>query len=112
MSDLAAKEGFNKALLQYAADDFIKFNPGQFPAVGKNEFAKLVENKPDVKTISWQPAKAEVARSGELGYTWGNWKYVSPDTVLYGNYFTVWKKQKDGLWKMALDGGNDTPAPK
>ena len=27
------------------------------------------------------------------------------------NYFTVWKKQGDGSWKVKLDGGNNTPKP-
>jgi len=112
MSDLASKEGFNNALFQYAGDDFVKMNEGTYPVIGKAEFAKQIEGKPGTKSLSWEPVKAEVAISGELGYTWGNWKYVTPDTTLYGNYFTVWKKQTDGLWKMSLDGGNSTPAPK
>ena len=62
--------------------------------------------------MTWEPVKAEVARSGELGYSWGNWKFVKTDTTFYGNYFTVWKRQKGGKWKVALDGGNSTPALK
>ena len=112
MSDLAVKEGFNKALFEYAGEDFVKMNEGHYPVVGKADFEKQIEGKAGTKFISWEPLKAEVAQSGELGYTWGNWKYTTHDTIIYGNYFTIWKKQADGKWKMSLDGGNSTPAPR
>jgi len=111
-SELAVKEGFFAALTQYAADDFVKLNDGEHPVIGKREFEELYKDKPGTKSLTWQPVKADVSESGDLGYTWGNWKMALPDTTLYGNYFTVWKKQEDGKWKMALDGGNTAPAPK
>ncbi|MBC8046299.1 MAG: DUF4440 domain-containing protein [Fimbriimonadaceae bacterium] len=107
----ALEHGFNKAFLKYAADDIVKLNNGQLPAVGKATIAAKYGNDAGTKSISWYPVDGSVAESGELGYTWGNWKFTTPDTVYYGNYTTVWKKQKDGSWKMLLDGGNDTPIP-
>ena len=112
MSNLAVKEGFYKALLFYSDDDIIKFNDGQYPIIGKTEFEEKFGKSSGPKTLTWEPINAEVAISDDLGYTWGNWKFVLSDTTYYGNYFTVWKKQKDGKWKVALDGGNSTPPPK
>jgi len=112
MSDLAVKEGFLKAILFYADDNIVKLNEGTYPVIGKKAFEELYGNKPGPKTLTWEPLKAEAANSGELGYTWGNWKFEQQDTILYGNYFTVWKKQTDGTWKVALDGGNTTPPRK
>lgn len=109
MSDLAVREGFYRALSQYASDEFVKFGEGKFPIVGRKEFDDHYKENPGSKTLTWKSVKAEVAISGELGYTWGNWKMELKDTNYYGNYFTVWKKQNDGSWKMALDGGNSTP---
>ena len=111
MSEMAAKEGFNSAILFYADSDIVKFDGQQLPVIGKIAFAKSFDKNSDIKTISWKPVKGEVAQSGDLGFTWGNWKLVAPDTTYYGNYFTAWKKQKDGSWKVALDGGNSTPKP-
>lgn len=112
MSKLAIEEGFFKAILFYADDDIIKLNDGQYPVIGKKEFEEKIGNDLGPKTLTWEPVNAEVANSGELGYTWGNWKFVRSDTIYYGNYFTIWKKQKNGKWKVALDGGNTTPPPK
>ena len=111
MSKLAEQEGFNVALGKFASDEFVKFSGGGHPIIGKKEFEKAFKDKPGPRTLTWKPVKADVGNSGDLGYTWGNWTFVLPDTVLYGNYFTVWKKQIDGKWLMALDGGNETPPP-
>jgi ketosteroid isomerase-like protein len=29
----------------------------------------------------------------------------------YGKYVTIWKKQRSGAWRVALDIGNASPAP-
>jgi len=111
MSDLAMKEGFNHSIFLNADTNIVKFEQNQLPLIGKNNSAAILEKSGDIKTLSWKPVGADVAASGDLGYTWGNWKYQAPDTAYYGNYFTAWKKQKDGSWKVALDGGNSSPKP-
>lgn len=111
MSEMALNDGFFKALSVYADPDFVKLNDGSFPITGKKAFDEKYSGHDGPKTLSWEPVFADVAASGDLGYSWGNWKFVQPDTIYYGNYFTAWKKQADGSWKITLDGGNDTPAP-
>jgi len=61
--------------------------------------------------------KAEIARSGDLGYTYGNYEFITMDSLqkeskTYGNYVTIWKRQADGSWKYVLDGGVSTPPQK
>ena len=111
MSLLASKEGFNKALLAYADDSVVKPQEGELPVFGKLALEKYWIDKPDTKGLSWEPFKAEASQSGDLGYTLGNWKMVMADTILYGNYCTIWKKQADGKWKFTFDAGNNTPKP-
>ena len=111
MNILASKEGFYKALLAYADDSVVKPQEGELTVIGKIALEKYWNDKPDTKDISWEPFKAEAARSGELGYTLGNWKFTSKDTILHGYYYTIWKKQPDGKWKFMVDGGNNTPKP-
>jgi ketosteroid isomerase-like protein len=109
---MATKDGFHHAILFYSDSSIIKFREGQYPIIGINEYAGIINKQKDSKNISWEPFKVEVAKSGEIGYTYGNWKDYEKDTILYGNYFTVWKIQADGTWKVALDGGGNTPKPK
>ncbi len=70
---------------------------------------------PDLK-ITWHADKADVAKSGELGYTSGTYQmsFTGPGKTVTdkGKYVTVWKKEADGSWKVLLDIFNtDMPAP-
>jgi len=112
MSAMAGHEGFHQALLSFAQDSLIKPDEGKLPVLSKKALEAEWAGVPDTKGISWKPFKAEAARSGELGYTFGIWKMVTHDTTYYGNYYTAWKKGEDGLWKWVVDGGNNTPVPK
>ena len=108
MCDMAVKEGFFTALLAYADDSVIKPEEGKLPVIGKASLAEYWKGKSGTKGITWAPFRAEASKSGDLGYTFGNWKFTTPDSVFYGNYFTAWKKQPDGKWKFVVDGGNNT----
>ncbi len=110
MSDLASKEGFHYALLAYADDSVIKPTEGEFPVIGKTNLENYWSGKSDLTTITWKPFRAEASKSGDMGYTFGNWKYAAKDSAFYGVYYTIWKKQTDGKWKFVADGGNNTPA--
>jgi uncharacterized protein (TIGR02246 family) len=59
-------------------------------------------------SVSWQPSKVEVARSGELAYVMGTYQDTAKDaqgnTISdHGKLVEVWKKQSDGKWKVAAD---------
>lgn len=113
-SEKSVRDGISAAFIAYADENVILMRDKQFPILGikelKEYYSKINNGNAELK---WSPVKAEISKSGELGYTFGNWIYStknSKDTV-YGNYVTIWKKQKDGSWKFVLDGGNTTPPP-
>lgn len=110
------ENGFAKALIAFAASDVIKLNDGENPVYGIEKLKKKLGGiEKDKSVVSWKPIKVDVGLSGDLGYSFGNWEYKTAtekgDTTFYGNYFTEWKKQKNGSWKYVLDGGNNTPKP-
>lgn len=114
-SQKCIKDGMASAFLAYADDDVILMRDNHFPIVGKKELKKhYSEIKNGNDKLEWSPVKAEVAESGELGYTFGNWTYTAKNNKgdtnkTYGNYVTIWKKQRYGSWKFVLDGGNTVP---
>ncbi|HUR31384.1 MAG TPA: hypothetical protein VMZ69_08115 [Saprospiraceae bacterium] len=112
MSDQANRDGFNKTLLEFADDSIIKPKEGEFPVIGKKALEDYWKGKEGTKALSWRPFRSEAAKSGDIGYTVGNWTLVTSDSTYHGNYITIWKKQPDGQWKWVVDGGNATPAPK
>ncbi len=69
----------------------------------------------DGPTLSWTPASGEVIGAGDLGFTTGTslLKGRGPDGTMIerrGEYLTVWRKQKDGSWKVIFDTGSTLPA--
>jgi len=65
-------------------------------------------------SITWAPLYAEATQSADLGYTTGSFEIheKAPDgtpLVRKGSYVTIWRKQPDGAWKVALDIGSFLP---
>lgn len=106
----AAMKGTRDAFLEFLADDGIIFQPG--PVNGKKWWT---EQSPRKGLLSWTPVFADVSRAGDLGYTTGPWEFRpnGPDDqpVAFGQYFTIWKKQNNGLWKAVLDRGVGSKKP-
>lgn len=91
------------AFLAYLADDGLVFGPG--PTSGQRVWTARKEDK---AKLEWAPELAEVAASGDLGYTCGPWRYTpegAEKAVAFGHYFTVWRKDADGKWKVLTDHG-------
>lgn len=106
----SAKDGIKKAFLAFLADDALVFRPG--PLNGKSVWEKRKETS---ARLEWYPTVAFVCASGELGYTSGPSVYI-PEAHLdqppgYGYFVSVWKKQEEGNWKVALDLGTMTDPP-
>jgi ketosteroid isomerase-like protein len=86
---------------------------------GKNALAKFIAKSftlQDYK-IKWRPNRADVACSGELGYTSGTYEMSFRDASGKrvsgkGKYLMVWKKQAaDGTWKVLFDMSNSDSLP-
>ena len=103
-------KGSRAAFLEFLAEDSILFRPG--PVSGK----KWIEEHPVPSTLlTWEPTFADIAQSGDLGYTTGPWE-IRPSNPqdkpsAYGHFVSVWKRQSDGTWKVALDLGISHAAP-
>ena len=114
-SDSAQIKGFNKSRLDFAADNAINMLDNEMPLIGKNAISAFASSHSDSSfSIQWKALKAEVSDSGDMGYTFGSWELKTKtskgtDTIFYGDYLTVWKKQLDNSRKYLIDGGNETP---
>lgn len=114
-SDSAQIKGFNKSRLDFAADNAINMLDKGMPLIGKNAISDFASSRSDsLFSIQWKALKAEVSDLGDMGYTFGSWELKTKtskgnDTIIYGDYLTVWKKQLDNSWKYVIDGGNETP---
>lgn len=67
------------------------------------------ENNPSPKgELSWKPAFADISSTADFGYTTGPWEFrLSSDQAptASGHYVTVWQRQPEGRWTIAVDIG-------
>lgn len=117
-SSYSAKNGTSEAFINFIADNGVLLRPNHRPIVGKDSVT-LILNKKKAKAISmtWKPLFAEVAKSGELGYTYGTYEMSATDANGQklndtGTYVSIWQKDASGNWKLALDSGNEGLTPK
>jgi ketosteroid isomerase-like protein len=94
-------KGTRDAFLANLSDESIIFRPTAVR--GKAWF----EGRPAVAgSLSWEPEFADIAASGDLGYTTGPYENrPQGQSSSFGHYVTLWKKQPDGRWKIAVDYG-------
>ena len=113
-SKMSVEQGTRPAFLAFIAEDGILFRP---TAVQGKKWMQEHPLPPSDKRplLVWQPAFADMAVAGDMGYTFGPWEYkedIKDDKpAAYGHFATIWKRQPDGSWKFAIDHGVSHPQP-
>ena len=114
-NNTSLQKGYFHSRSDFVADDGIELSENEMPLVGKQAVTDYVKSHSDsALKVQWVALRADIAASGDLGYTYGSYSNQfktrsGKDTMLYGAYITVWKKQPDGSWKFLADGGVSTP---
>jgi ketosteroid isomerase-like protein len=103
------------AFADWFAPDGVTLGNGAAPVVGKVAIARSATWSPKQYQLTWTPTDAAMGPSGDIGYTWGHFEGHSKDAngnpvTTSGRYITIWRKQTDGSWKVALDAGANEPA--
>jgi len=107
----AVERGVRDAFLANFADDGIVFEPAPVrlrAAWG----ARPPPADPHAQKLEWKPAQAGVARSHDFGYTTGPYTLTTaaqPAAQRRGVFFSIWRKDASGPWKVLLDFGIATP---
>jgi len=117
MDDVARRrlEGW----VDHFADSAATFPPGKLVNVGRAPIRKgMAATFADSSVhVTWYPVFATVAASGDLGYTWGYYRWTSrddkgtPAPPIEGKYLTIWRRDRSGKWEVMVDTGNQGPVP-
>lgn len=62
------------------------------------------------RTLLWEPRWGAISAAGDLGWLTGPYRHTSigaPDQDRHGAYFSIWRRQADGTYKVRLDIGID-----
>jgi ketosteroid isomerase-like protein len=111
--DVAQRGG--AAFADWFAEDGVALGNGAAPEVGKVAIVKSATWSPKTYQLTWTPTDGVMGPLGDMGYTWGHFEGHSKDAAgnpvtTSGRYITIWRKQADGTWKVALDAGANEPA--
>ena len=108
-SRLSEAKGMKAAFIEYIDSNGVLLRPNEMPIIGANAIDYLIQQNDTGYSLTWQPNGGDISVSGDLGYTYGIYamRPASKDTVIYGTYTSIWKKQQDGKWKFVLDTGNE-----
>ncbi|HUY95749.1 MAG TPA: nuclear transport factor 2 family protein [Terracidiphilus sp.] len=111
--DVAEKGGAGFAA--WFADDGVALGNGVAPLIGKVAIEKSATWSPKNYQLTWTPTDGTMGPSGDMGYTWGHYEGSSKDAngnpvKTSGRYMTIWRRDKDGAWKVVLDAGANEPA--
>ena len=100
--------GWKQAFLEYFAEEAVGFQSGA-AGLAKDQIAKAPDPPKD-SALVWEPRYGDIASSGEMGYLTGpviNRAAGRPER--HQTYASVWKRQRNGTFKVILDVGVPTP---
>jgi ketosteroid isomerase-like protein len=102
--------GTKEAFLAYLDSAGVVFDNGK-PVNGIQAWQQRT-SRPVI--LNWWPDAAEIAASGDFGYTTGPWTLQpagKDSNMARGRFSTVWHRAGNGAWKFLIDlGVSNTPA--
>ncbi len=106
---MAAEKGVAEAFSYYADENGVIKRDNDSLIKGKDAIRNYYSNPlyKHVRVI-WSPDYVEVAKGGDMAYTYGRYKWVLVDEQgskkeYTGVFHTVWKRQVDGSWRYVWD---------
>ena len=108
-AQMVKEKGIAEAFLFFAAEDAV-LKRDEILVKGKPAIREMMQSQPPGAQIElvWAPDFVDVSLSGDIAYTYGNYTMTmtGPDGKTMerkGVFHTVWKRQKDGIWKYVWD---------
>jgi len=101
--------GLHEAFLANLAEDAISFQPLPLPARPNH-----LGQPPSKGKLNWGPAWVATSSAGDIAISIGPWLFTAPESPVVkkettGWYISVWRRQKDGVWKVAVDTSVEMP---
>jgi ketosteroid isomerase-like protein len=101
------------------ADSAATFPPGSLVSVGRERIRRgMTATFADTSVhVVWHPVYATLAASGDLGYTYGYYRWTgrddkgAPAPPAEGKFLTIWRRDDAGRWRVVVDMGNAGPVP-
>jgi hypothetical protein len=107
----SVKHGLNAAFVENFAEESLLFT-NEWITNGKQFYR---ERKETPVVLKWEPEYMDISQSRDFGISTGHWEMQDyrPNTkpLSTGYFLTIWKRKPDGIWKVILDAGSQSPPP-
>jgi ketosteroid isomerase-like protein len=104
--------GWKAAFLEHFSDSAVGFDQGN-AGLARVQIGANPDPPKDHRLV-WEPRYGDVAASGELGYLIGPVQSILPSRdkgrPRHSTYTSIWKRERDGTFKVVMDVGVDTPS--
>jgi hypothetical protein len=57
------------------------------------------------RAMTWYPTLADIAASGDLGFTTGPWAVSADDAPAHGQFLGLWRRDSRCRWQLTVDAG-------
>jgi len=105
-STYSQEHGVAKAFYKFASGKAVLLRENSYPIIGNEKIRQLFEKTAlDESILSWKPEYVDVSASKDMAYTYGFYKYTTPDSTYKGCYVSIWKKDISNTWKYVFDSG-------
>jgi ketosteroid isomerase-like protein len=104
------EKGLHAAFLANLAKDAISFQPLPHPARPNHE-----GQPPSKGKLNWGPGWVTTSGSGDMAVSIGPWQFLNPEESPFvkpettGWFISVWRRQADRAWKVAVDSSVELP---
>jgi ketosteroid isomerase-like protein len=100
----AQSAGFAAALADMGDPGMRLLRPRAFPAIGLAA-ARASAAADSMRSYEASPLRAAVARSGDLGWSYGEYRRLHPGAGRResGHYVRIWAREGSGPWRVLLD---------
>lgn len=104
-ANAAVVKNIKTAFKEVLSEESIVFRP--HPMNGR--YSYRIDSRSDTTYLFWKPELVSISRGGDFGYSTGPWYSKRSkrygEITGFGNFVTVWQKDKKGTWKVLLDKG-------
>ena len=105
-AQLNQERGQRQAWLAWFAEDGVMFEPG--PVNARKAMGEIKDSDAAPPgAFDWRPVIGLISRSGDLGFNAGPVR-VGKGNPSTSSFFSIWKKQPDGNWRVLVDLGVPT----
>jgi ketosteroid isomerase-like protein len=105
--------GWKQAFLEHFSDEAVGFDNGEVGSA-RAQFAANPDPPKDLRVV-WEPRLGDIASSGEFGFLTGPVRRINParnnGRPVHSVYTSVWKRERDGVFRVVMDVGVPTPGP-